>query len=441
MLEALIVTMLILGTIPMILTRPHVGILVWAWIGYMNPHRLSPPWEFAYRAPFALVIGVVTIVALLVAVGRKQESFKFPLKASTVFLILLLLWQVLTTLLALDSSVARVELERTLKIQLIVFMTMMLINDRQRLIQLAWVIAYSIGFYGIKGGLFALATGGNYRIWGPDGSFIQGNNELALAMIMVLPLMWYLRSQVTNKWLKRGILLGVILTVVAVLASYSRGALVAIMAMGFFLVLKSRHRIPLLFTAIVLALAVSFVVPESWKERMSSIGDAVSEEGSDRSFDGRLNAWRFAINLAADRPLNGGGFGSFAPRWFAIYAPNKDPEWFHDAHSIYFEVLGEHGYVGLMLFLGVFVFAWFSGGGAIRKCKDREDLRWAADLIAMTQVGLIGYAVGGIALGLAYFDLPYHLVSIIVMTRVVIEKEIAGQDQPVTLEKVRPILR
>jgi O-antigen ligase len=93
------------------------------------------------------------------------------------------------------------------------------------------------------------------------------------------------------------------------------------------------------------------------------------------------------------------------------------------AHSIYFQVLGEHGFVGLFLFVLLGVFAWRTGAKVIRATKHDPKTKWAADLIAMTQVSLIGYATAGAFLGLAYFDLPYHLIVIIVLAKVVLERE------------------
>ena len=59
---------------------------------------------------------------------------------------------------------------------------------------------------------------------------------------------------------------------------------------------------------------------------------------------GRINSWHMAFNVANDRPLVGGGFELYTPKTFARYAPN--PEAIHSAHSVYFQILGEHGYVG-----------------------------------------------------------------------------------------------
>ena len=98
-----------------------------------------------------------------------------------------------------------------------------------------WVIALSFGFYGVKGGIFTIVNGGIYRVQGPGGTFIAGNNEIALAMVMAIPLIRYLHLQETRKWIKIGLASAMVLTGVAVVGSQSRGGLVAIVAMGIFL--------------------------------------------------------------------------------------------------------------------------------------------------------------------------------------------------------------
>ena len=133
---------------------------------------------------------------------------------------------------------------------------------------------------------------------------------------------------------------------------------------------------------------------------------------------GRLNSWTFAFNLARARPLVGGGFETFQPELFAIYAP--EPSQSADAHSIYFEVLGEHGFVGLALFLALGISLWRSCGRTIRRARDDPDLEELEHLARMVQVSLIAYAVSGAFLGLAYFDLFYNLIAIIVIAQVLV---------------------
>jgi len=143
---------------------------------------------------------------------------------------------------------------------------------------------------------------------------------------------------------------------------------------------------------------------------MSSIADYEQ----DASAMGRINAWWMAWNLAVDRPF-GGGYDIYWPEVFARYAPVPDDV--HAAHSIYFQVLGEHGFIGLGLFLLVWIMAWRTAGYLRRTGPLLPATQWTADLGAMTQASLAGYAVGGAFLSLAYFDLPYNLVLLVVLAR------------------------
>ncbi len=157
-------------------------------------------------------------------------------------------------------------------------------------------------------------------------------------------------------------------------------------------------------------------MPEQWFARMNSIDDYQQ----DISALGRLNAWQFALKVAAQHPL-GGGFNVFTRQMFYQYAP--EPLNYHAAHSIYFQVLGEHGYIGLALFLALMVCAWRSGSRLQSACRGLPELAWAADLAAMIQVSLVGFAVGGAFLSLAYYDYYYFLIAALVL----VEKQLAAR--------------
>jgi probable O-glycosylation ligase (exosortase A-associated) len=123
--------------------------------------------------------------------------------------------------------------------------------------------------------------------------------------------------------------------------------------------------------------------------------------------------------------LFGGGFNIYSPEVFVAYSP--EPDRIHAAHSVYFQMLGEHGFVVLGLFLLLGIVAWRTAGWIRRVAKKDEANRWAFHVASMCQVSLIGYAVGGAFLSLAYFDLPYFIVVILLATKWIL------QTQPVPL--------
>lgn len=386
-----------------VFSRPHIGIYLWTWIGLMNPHRLT--WGIAYEFPFAAVAAGTTLLGLLFSKAPRRMVWS----RETWLLILFTLWMILTTLFAFDPPAAVEYLRRVLKILLFAFLTIYLITDKEKLVGLVWVTVASLAFYGVKGGIFTLTGGGIHWVLGPEGSFIGGNNEIGLALIMTVPLMFFLLHQLEKKWARYAMMLAIFLTGLAIVGSQSRGGFIGIIAMSGFLWLKSRHKISVGVLILILAIVVAMLMPETWWERMESIRNYKQ----DPSAMGRINAWWTAWNVASDNLL-GGGFKMFTITTFHLYAP--DPLDIHDAHSIYFQVLGEHGFIGLGIFLLLGFTTWFRCGRMIRIARNKPELKWVGDLASMLQVSLIGYGVSGAFLGLAYFDYYYHLIAITLIT-------------------------
>lgn len=415
----LLLTLVVFGLLPRVVVRPDIGVLLWTWLSLMNPHKLS--WSYAHDFPFAMVVALVTLSGLLIW----NEPKKIPGMPVTILLGLFIGWMFLTTLFAVDTADAWMQWNKVWKIQLMTFVIMMVMTTQKRLESLIWVIALSLGFYGFKGGLFTLRSGGGERVWGPAGTFIEGNNEIALALIMTVPLLRYLQLRASQIWVRRGMGLMMVLSLVAILGTQSRGALVGGAAMVLFLIAKSRNRTLLILSMmLVLPFLITFM-PESWHARMSTI----TNYQQDGSAMGRINAWTMAFRLAVDRPL-GAGFEGFTPMMFWLYAPN--PNDVHDAHSIYFEVLGEHGFIGLALFLSLGFASWRLAASIIRDARNRPSTQWLADLALMIQVSLVGYASGGAFLGMAYFDLTYSLIASLVVGRVILDKQLRIAEEPVT---------
>ena len=397
------VTGVVLALVLVTFKHPHIGIYLWGWLSYMNPHRLT--WGFAQTMPFAYITAIVTLTAYLFS----KEPKRIPWTPEIVLLFLFLAWVTFTSFYAFYPNLVWEQWDKVWKILFMTLITAMLLTNRRRLEGLVWIIALSLGFYGIKGGIFTIANGGVYRVQGPADTFIGGNNELGLAMIMTVPLIRYLHLQEKRAWLKLGLAGAMLLTGLAAIGTQSRGALLAAATMGVFLWLKSRQKFATTIYLLLVVGLIGAIMPQEWYDRMSTI----QTYEQDDSALGRINAWQMAFNVAKDN-ITGGGFEMFQARTFRMYAP--EPERVHDVHSVYFEVLGEHGFIGLGLWLLLGLFAWRTGGKVIRACKNDEERKWAVDLAAMTQVSMVGYATGGIFLGLAYFDYYYHLVIIMVLT-------------------------
>jgi putative inorganic carbon (HCO3(-)) transporter len=412
----ILITALIVCSLPLVLRSPALGSLMWVWVSVMNPHTQG--WGFAARLPFAYMIALATFASLLLS--RSPKSL--PLTPVSCALIALTVWMNVTMPFALLPSASLEQWGKVMKIMLMTFVVLMTIRERKEVHRLVWVLVVSIGYYGVKGGLFTIRSGGNERVWGPEGTFIGDNNEIALALIITIPLMYYVQQASPGKWLRRGLTAAMLLSALAAIGTYSRGALLAIAAMAVFMWSRSGNKLTVGLLMALAATGCALFMPAGWGDRM----DTISEYEADDSAQGRINAWKMAYNLACDR-FFGGGFEVSDPSIFLRYAPN--PRDVHAAHSIYFQMLGEHGFVGLGLYLLLWAATWRSAAWIVRNARQREDLRWAASLATMIQASAIGFAVGGAFLSLVYFDMPYYLMMAIVSTRILVERELALKPQ------------
>lgn len=368
----------------------------------MNPHRLT--FGFAQSTPLAALAAGAALISLLVT----RDKLRIAWSPAIVVLFLFVFWMCLTTIFALDPATSWNQLSKVLKIQLMTAIALLALQKKRHIDLFILVNVLSIGYFGLKGGIFTILTGGGYRVWGPEDSFISDNNALAVAIIVCIPLINYLRTIYTNRWAKLGLMLLMILCAVSALGSQSRGALIAITLMGLIYWYRSRRK---LFSGIaisILAIILISFMPSSWEQRMGTIS-TYEQDGSAVS---RLIAWRFCFNLANDR-FFGGGFEIYNWPTYWLYAPEGAYKPFA-AHSIYFSVLGEHGYVGLIFFLLIWFFAFRIGSQIRKNTKSRKDLLWLHFLAGMCQVSLVGYLAGGTFLSLAYFDLPYNILIVLV---------------------------
>jgi len=241
-------------------------------------------------------------------------------------------------------------------------------------------------------------------------------------MIMVIPWMRYLQltAPQDKKWIKTLLTVAMILTIIAILGTRSRGAFVGAIVMFSILFSKNLKNIGFVLVFAVVLYGVMQLMPADWQARMGTI--STDTEQLDTSVQQRFNSWWFAFNLAKDNLLTGGGFNCFREWLFDIYAPN--PKWLNDAHSIYFEILGEHGFIGLGMFLLLGLYSLLTARRMVKEAGAIEGLEWIKHLASMMQVSLIGYAATGAFLGMAYFDLYYALIAILVVARKLLDQEL-----------------
>jgi probable O-glycosylation ligase (exosortase A-associated) len=414
--RSIIFLLFFVGALPTIAFNPFCGIILWSWLSFMSPHRLT---YSTADLPVAIVVAVATIIAWLFS----REPKRFPPDITLWLIIILMLSFSLTTLLSLVPDRAFDKWLTTCKALLFVLITAAMLTNRIRIHALIWIMAISISFYGLKSGVGSILTSGTATVYGPANTVIADNNHFAVALLVTVPLLNYLRMNSKMRIVQVGCSVMIALCVISVFASYSRGGLLGLFAMSAFLWLKSRAKI---MPAVALGIALFtgfYFMPQRWIDRMNTI-ETYSEDESAQS---RLGMWHAAMAIASQRPFGAGFMGPYNQGVVNDYYPGIQAR---AVHSIYFEVIGEHGYIVFFFWALVPLFAWRNGGWIIKYTRDRPDLKWAGDLARMIQVSLIGYCVGGTFLSLSYWDFYFTLVAVLAATRMLVATAVRPMTVP-----------
>ncbi len=400
----------VLTSLPFCFIRPYIGLLVWSGLGYLNPHRMT--WGPAYTFPVVQLAAITTIAGTVFTKRRKG----LYLTTETILLILLWLTFTFSTFFAINSAPAWIKWEQVSKTMLMIAFTIVLVDSHKQLRGLFWVFVICVGFWGFKGGIFELATGGNWLAYGPTDSSFGDNNSLGAILCMIIPLCWYIRKAQTNYWIRIALLAGFWLCTLTVIFTYSRGDFLGLLVMMSILIWQSKRRFLYILVAVMLVVLALPFFPHKWIDRIQTI----QTYQEDSSANARLSEWRFARNLAADRPLTGGGFKVYSRATYNKYLPEFGNWW--DAHSIYFGMLAEHGFPGITLFL-VLLFTAFRSLHKLKLSygRDRPEYYYCIMLTS----AFAGYMAAGAFLDFHYLDLFYQMIACVIIMKRQRKEELA----------------
>ncbi len=407
--------------------RPFIGLGLWIWTAMFFPNA----WVYGIAAGirYNLLISVAAILSYLCS----REKGKFDVSNVGTFILLFFAWTTVTSFFAMarPDTVWNFWNEFLKTVVLFVFITLA-VSKKEQIEFILWCLVLSIGFYAVLEGLKFIASGGGHMIEGFDGHTLGDRNELAVSFSMMLPISFYLLAEYgrQSKLLQLALTGVIILLVVSIIGTQSRGGAIALSVVGGYLFLKSKRKILLLVSAVVAGFFIYGFIPADWFHRM----DTMENIGTDGSFMGRVVAWKLSLILALQHPFVGGGFKSleYWPVWTLLsmdfntlsFFPTgnafPDPKGSHAAHSIYFQVLGEHGFVGLVLFLCILIATFRKAGRVVDVVSKAGGPEWIVSLATTLRLSLFAYAVGAAALSFAYFDMTYTLCALVV----VLEKRI-----------------
>lgn len=414
----------VLILIPLAFSNAFVAYILWGWsaliavdsylYGFMQGMRLN------------MTFG---LIALLMILMRRDTLRGSSLKESPAFIlmVLFLLQATISASFAYPGNSKNWDLyDKIIKSFLFALAMPLVVVGRNRIHVFVLTLCLGLGFHGLIDGLKFMSSGGGHNVHGLIK--FGDNNHYAVMMVMVIPLFLYLGKHMAYRHMRWGMYFCAFLTIAAVIGTHSRGGLISLIAMGGWLVFTSRQKFGGLLLFLCGGILVLMMAPEAWFSRMDTIGDAQQ----DSSFMARVEAWQVSSAIAMQNPFTGGGLHAVQVQsvWamfrgqtglLSFVESGPPSEIFRAAHSIYFEVLGDMGFTGLLLFLAILLVGMRNGRRTEALLTTRKaEYEWAIDLSRTLSAVIFGYAVGGASVSLAYSEFIY----VIVMLTEVLKREV-----------------
>lgn len=407
--------------------RSFIALAMWPWTALFFPNG----WVYgaANSIRYNLLFAGVTI---LTYVFQKNKP-KLQLTGVGVLVLLFFVWTTISTSMTLGRPEVSWEIwSRFAKVIALFVFVLLIVEKKLHVDVILWGVVLSVGFYGSLEALKFIASAGGHKIAGMPDHVLGDRNELSIAFCMTIPICVYLLGEYgkRGRLIQLGLLGTMALLVAGVIGTQSRGGFLALLALGGYLFLKSDRKALLGVMAVVLVLVLSQLVSSEWTSRINSINDA----NEDASFMGRVVAWKLSFIMASHNPFFGGGFKSleYLPVWHELSSHFYSYSWFYTgdalpptdfaraAHSVYFQVLGDHGFFGLFIYLAALIGAFRKAGKVARSAKRHGGPAWLQNMASMLQLSIFAFALGGAALSFAYFDLIFTLFGLVI----VIEKRL-----------------
>lgn len=398
----LIVFGIVMLTLPYAFRRPFIGLLLFSWLAYMRPQDLC--WSFARSMRFSFLVALVMLVGWFVHEAGHRRFWRPDVRTVLMLVLTVLITLGLTQARVVDSYVMRYYVE-FVKIIAIALFTTGQVDSKHRLRILLWTVCLCLGFYGVKGGLFGVLTGGSTIMRGPGGMLLD-NNDFALALVMNVPLLFYLGHGETNFWLRRTADVGVGLTALTILLTHSRGAFLSLTVVALVIAWRSGKLLQAFGTLVLLASAFFVFVPSHVLERVATI----FEGGQESSAAARLHSWSVAAQMIQDHPVLGVGLRNFQ-EWYPTYSGNSGFAFV--AHNSYLQIWAECGTIAFIVYLFLLLSVFPACRRMRQMSQRRPDLDWAGRNARLMEATMAGFMLGAVFLNRGHFDLVYHFLAMV----------------------------
>ncbi|QDH34680.1 putative O-glycosylation ligase, exosortase A system-associated [Porphyrobacter sp. YT40] len=405
------------------LKRPFLWVLLYVYIDILAPQRIG------YTVITTLPLSLIAFAAAFggwLALDRKTGA-RFTLRQGLMLALLVYCWW--STGHADFPEDALTKWDWVWKALLFAIFLPLTLTTRARIEGLALVLLLSVATIVIGTGMKTVLGGGGYqnlKFFVNDNSGIYESSTLATVAIGLVPLLWWFVRHGTiyrPHWMVTAFAVALTFACFLVpIGTEARTGLLCIAALGVLMLRYTKRRILFIAGAGVLGLAALPFLPQSYYDRMATI----AQPDGDESASTRVAVWEWTLDYVAEKPL-GGGFDAYRGNRFEYSMPVRTVDGNTTSieykevvdqgrayHSSIFEMLGEQGWPGLIMWLALHALGLWQMERLQRRWRKAEDEaeRWIAPLAAALQMGAVIYLVGATFQGIAYQPVMLMLVAL-----------------------------
>jgi putative inorganic carbon (hco3(-)) transporter len=395
-----------LGTVaPFILTLGYI------WVDTFRPQDVA--WFVVDQLPVAQLAGFAAVAGYVLLDRRSPPRFTF----TTLLVLLLTAWITLTMLWAEAPAAGWSKWDWAFKSVLFSAFIPWAIRSRVQIEAFVQIYVLSLAANFIPFAAKVLLSGGGY---GQNLGLQTGNANLAegellsAVVLMAIPLALYLGRHTQLLPRTRLVQIGYIalagFALLTALGTYERSALVGIVGLGGYMFTRSRHKMAFGMGLAVIGVAIAVFMSADWSTRIATVNDV----SGDSSAMSRLLVWEWTIEYALAHPF-GGGFNAFVID--RLEHPNGFVEFGRAYQSIYFEMLGAHGWIGLGLFLGVVTDCFVGLRRLARRTRTIPHLVWCADLSDALRAGMVAFLTAGAFVDIAFQPELWYFIALSISLR------------------------
>ncbi len=378
------------------LINPFYGLLAYVCFALLRPESL---WFWAVP-PGQNFSRILAVAMLLGWAARGFGNWNLGRARGAVWVLVgYLFWAAMSAALAPNATVGWGFVESQAKIVLPILVGVTTITSMKQVRQLAWVITLSQGYVAYELNMSYFSGFNRLQRIGFGG---MDNNSYAIALVTGIGFAFFLGLEERAWWRKLIAFAAAAFMAHAVFFSFSRGGMLALIVTGIvsFILIEKRPKYYAWF-AVGLVLAL-LMAGEEVRERFASA--FLDQEERDYSATSRLDLWEDCLDVMGKNPFLGAG-----PNHWPLVAPDYGWPQGKEAHSVWFQLGAELGFVGVSLLAAYYLLSvrrlW-----SLAKKKRLAGQRWQTGLARAVIASTAGYLVASQFVSLENLEIPYYVV-------------------------------